>query len=71
MTPAAGGSENVDRVTLTAAAQRLLELADSAPAGTAPVDQARINAIRQSIDDGTYEINHAQVVDRLLSFDND
>ena len=55
-----------DRVTLTDAAQRLLKAEES----EAPVDRARVDAIRKSIDDGTYQPNSARIAEKLISQDN-
>ena len=60
--PAAAG----DRVTLTDAAQRLLKAEES----EAPVDRAKVDAIRRSIADGTYQPNSARIAEKLIETEN-
>lgn len=69
---AAGKSEAApaqgDRVTLTDTAQRLLQEA-AADAG-APVDEAKVAAIRQAIADGSYAVDSKQIAAKLVELDN-
>jgi negative regulator of flagellin synthesis FlgM len=71
--PAAGGVGNSeapsttgDRVTLTDAAQRLLKAEQS----EAPVDRAKVDAIRKSIADGTYTVDSSSIAEKLIDADN-
>ncbi len=66
---ATGAAERGDKVTLTGAAQRLLEMAGDGQQG-APVDQSRVQALRQSIEDGTYQVDPAQIARALWQADN-
>ena len=38
-------------------------------AGTAPVDQARIEKLRAGIADGSYQIDHAKIAAKMISLD--
>jgi flagellar biosynthesis anti-sigma factor FlgM len=62
-------TESGDKVTLTSAAQRLLEAASDGEQG-APVNQARVEALRQSIEDGTYQVDPGQIAQALWRADN-
>jgi negative regulator of flagellin synthesis FlgM len=59
-----------DRVTLTPAAQ-LLVAAEHADAGDAPVDHARVDALRAAIANGTHRVNAEHIAKRLIKMDND
>lgn len=59
---AAGGSDTVD---LTSQAQRFLEL-EGQLAATPVVDAARVSEIRNSLADGSYEINAEEIADKML-----
>lgn len=65
--PIAPGS---DSVSLTESARRLSELASEAAAGEA-VDVSRVEAVRQALDDGVYEIDPRNIAERLLALDNE
>lgn len=72
-----GGSNSVvappssrgDTVQLSEAAQTLRDV-ERRLADTPDVDSARVESIRQQIDDGTYEINPDRIAERILDFDN-
>ncbi len=69
--PAAGGrTETGDQLTLTDSAQRLLEATRSA-GDASPVDQARVDAIRSSIADGSYVIDPERIAAGLLKMEQD
>lgn len=61
--------EAAERVTLTEAARSLLQLR-GAGADAAPVDPARVEALRAAIADGTYEIDAERIAERLIALDN-
>ena len=69
---AAGTSEaspsQGDRVTLTETAQRLLQ--GTATDAGAPVDEAKVSAIRQAIADGSYTVDSKQIAAKLVELDN-
>ncbi len=68
-TQAAAGSEaQGDKVTLTGAAQRLLDMARETEG--APVDQAKVEALRQALADGTYQVDPAKIAQALWRMDN-
>lgn len=55
-----------DRVTLTPAARHLLETTEAG----APVDEAKVAAIRAAIADGSYTVDAGRVAERLIGLDN-
>lgn len=57
-----------DQVTLTEAAQRLLQRGES-DAG-APVNEARVAALRSAIANGNYEVDSATIANRLVDGHN-
>ncbi len=59
-----------DQVTLTESAQRLLEASRSASDAGA-VDQARVQAIRQSLADGSYVIDPERIAAGLLRMEQE
>lgn len=61
------GSKN-DRVSLTAAAERLLQTERSSERQPV-VDTKRVEAIRGQIINGNYHINESRVSDKLLNFE--
>jgi len=58
-------SGNAADLTLTDAAKNLLNL-QAAVSQVDDVDLAKVEAIRQSIEDGTYEIDSAKLADNLI-----
>ncbi len=60
---------STDTVTLTEPARQLSELSSEAAAGEA-VDIGRVETVRQSIDDGTYQIDSQQIAERLLALED-
>lgn len=59
-------SGNSDQVTLTAAARSLLEAGRGA---SAPVDAARVAALREAIAEGSYQIDAGRVAERLFALE--
>jgi len=57
-----------DQVSLTETASRLREL-EALMAGTPDIDPARVEALRQAIQDGRYEIDNAHVADKLIALE--
>lgn len=58
---AAGGAEST-KVTLSGAASALFDgTVDGA------FDEEKVNRIRQSIADGTYQVNHGAIADKLIA----
>jgi negative regulator of flagellin synthesis FlgM len=64
------GSESgaLDTLSLTGAAA-LMQKLDAAIAAAPVVDMARVNRIQQAIENGTYEIDPAQVADKMLALE--
>lgn len=60
--PAAAG----DRITLTDVALRLGEITQQLSAGPPPLDQQRVDQIRQAIADGRYDVSTENVAARLM-----
>ena len=61
--------QTADQLSLTSSAQLLKELSE-AVAASPEVDQSRIDAIRQAIADGSYDIDAGRIADRLLNLDD-
>ncbi|MCC5869992.1 MAG: flagellar biosynthesis anti-sigma factor FlgM [Gammaproteobacteria bacterium] len=71
--PAAGGqtarreaASTSDQVTLTAAARSLLEAGRET---NAPVDAARVAALREAIADGSYRVDAGRVAEQLFALE--
>ena len=62
---AADGSARSDTVDLTSRAQRFMEL-ESQLAATPVVDSARVSEIRESLADGSYQIDAEAIADKML-----
>lgn len=58
-----------DHVTLTGSARTMQKLAD-AVAGSPVVDAAKVAAVKQSIQNGTYQVNAGRVAAKLLQFES-
>ncbi|CAK0777322.1 negative regulator of flagellin synthesis FlgM [Gammaproteobacteria bacterium] len=65
--PTAQGVESTDRVTLTATAERLRQGSNGA---RSPIDEKRLESIRQKIASGSYQVDASRVADRLLRFES-
>ena len=58
----------VDQVTLTGSARTMQKLADAV--ATAPaVDAAKVAAVKQAIQNGTYQVDAARVAAKMLRFE--
>lgn len=62
-------SPGSDSVSLTESARRLSELSSEAAAGAA-VDFARVETVRQALDEGLYEIDARKIAERLLALED-
>jgi negative regulator of flagellin synthesis FlgM len=58
-----------DTVTLTNSA-RSLQLIESAVANAPVVNTAKVAAVKQAINSGTYQVNAGQVADKILQFEH-
>ena len=67
---AAAGSAGSESVSLTQAAEELLALETQLRA-LPNVDQARVDSIRQAIEDGSYNVDPQRIVDTLLQSELD
>jgi negative regulator of flagellin synthesis FlgM len=63
----AAASKADDQLKLTDSALALREAAK--PGDTAIVDQQRVEQIRQSLADGTYQVNPGRIADRMIALD--
>ena len=59
--------QTAERLTLTAIGQYLASAADEPP----PVDRARVNALRDALAAGNYEIDSERVAAKLLAVDRE
>jgi|GEM_PF-2379281 len=65
--PTAQGVESTDRVTLTATAERLRQGSNGEKS---PIDEKRLESIRQKIASGSYQVDASRVADKLLRFES-
>ena len=65
--PSTDATGRSDQLTLTSAGQYLAEAAGE----PAPVDRDRIEAIREALANGTYEIDSSRIAGKLLKLDRD
>ncbi|MFW5910906.1 MAG: flagellar biosynthesis anti-sigma factor FlgM [Thiohalospira sp.] len=65
---AEGGAD--DKVSFTDVASRLQNL-EAAMAKEPAVDPHRVETVRQSIEDGTFEVNAESIASRLMEMDQD
>ena len=68
-TQGAGGTAE-DKVSFTDVASRLQKL-ESAMAQEPAVDPHRVESVRQSIEDGTFEVNAESIASRLMEMEQD
>ena len=66
-TDAAAASKSSDQVVLTDSARALQSAART---GDTPVDEQRVDGIRQAIAAGSYQVNPGYIADRMLSLDS-
>lgn len=64
------GGASDDKVSFTDVASRLQSL-EAAMAKEPAVDPHRVEAVRQSIEDGTFEVNAESIASRLMEMDQD
>jgi negative regulator of flagellin synthesis FlgM len=65
---AAAQPASSDSVSLTPAAQ-LLRNAESSIAEQPVVDSQRVSAVREAINDGSFEVNPAQIASKMMSLE--
>ena len=58
-----------DQLTLTSSARSLQKIED-AIAQTPVVNSSKVDAVKQAISSGTYQVNSASVADKLLQFES-
>lgn len=58
------------QVQLTDTAVNLKQI-ESRIAGLPDIDRARVDAVRQRVDSGAYQVNAGRLADRLLAFERD
>lgn len=64
----AGSSSSQVQLTDTAVNLKQIE---SRIAGLPDIDRARVDAVRQRVDSGAYQVNAGRLADRLLAFERD
>ena len=62
-------AQTSDQLSLTSSAQLLKEL-NEAIAAAPEVDQSRVDAIKQAIADGSYQVDAGRIADKLLQLDD-
>jgi negative regulator of flagellin synthesis FlgM len=65
---ASAGSPRTDQVSLTDTAARMREL-EALLAETPEIDPARVEALREAIRDGRYEVDSVHVADKLIALE--
>ncbi len=65
---AGAAASTADQVTLTGSGRAMQRLAD-AVAATPTVNAAKVAAVKQSIQNGTYQVNSGQVAAKILQFE--
>jgi negative regulator of flagellin synthesis FlgM len=63
--PAESAAAGVSPVRITDSAKQLAALEQTLQ-GSAPVNEARVNAIRSAIEDGRYQVNAEVIADKLM-----
>ena len=58
-----------DQISLTSSAQLLKELGDTISASP-DTDQSRVQAIRQALADGSYDLSASRIADKLLNLED-
>jgi negative regulator of flagellin synthesis FlgM len=66
---ASGGAPAADHVTLTDSALTLQKLGE-AVADTPVVDAAKVANVKQAVQDGSYQVNTANVANKILGFES-
>ena len=67
---AAPGPQASDTVVLTDAVRKMAEL-ESTLAQTPAVDTGRIAALKQAIEDGSYDIRPERIAEKLIALENE
>jgi negative regulator of flagellin synthesis FlgM len=62
-------TQSADQLTLTSSARSLQKIED-AIAQTPVVNSSKVDAVKQAISSGTYQVNSASVADKLLQFES-
>jgi negative regulator of flagellin synthesis FlgM len=66
--PGPGGQSSADKVSLTSQAEKLQHL-DRIAKATPDIDMDRVNAIKSSIANGTFQVDSEKIADNLLKSD--
>jgi negative regulator of flagellin synthesis FlgM len=67
--PTAGSASTADQATFTGPARTLQKLAETL-ANTPVVNAAKVTSVKQSLQNGTYQVDNGRVADKLIEFDN-
>jgi negative regulator of flagellin synthesis FlgM len=62
-------SQTGDHVTLTTSARSLQKLSE-AIAQAPVVDAAKVAAVKQAVNNGSYKVDSARIADKMLQFEN-
>lgn len=66
----AGSAGNAsDQLSLTTSAQLLKELSDAVDSSSG-IDRDRVAAIKQALEDGSYQVDAARIADKLLKLED-
>ncbi len=66
--PAAGSASKADQATFTGSARTLQKLAETV-ANTPVVNAAKVTSVKQSLQNGTYQVDTRRVADKLIEFE--
>jgi negative regulator of flagellin synthesis FlgM len=66
--PVANSAPSADTVTLTGSA-RFLQKLGAAVASAPVIDEAKVAAVKQAVQSGSYQVDAGRVADKLLSFE--
>jgi negative regulator of flagellin synthesis FlgM len=67
---AAPAASTADQLTLTGSARTLQKLGD-AIASTPVVNTAKVAAVKQAVQSGSYQVDPGQVADKIIQFESD
>lgn len=68
-TPAAGSASKADQATFTGSALTLQKLGE-ALANTPVVNASKVASVKQSVQNGSYQVDAGRVADKLIESDN-
>jgi negative regulator of flagellin synthesis FlgM len=68
-TTASAASQTGDHVTLTTSARSLQKLSE-AIAQAPVVDAAKVAAVKQAVNNGSYKVDSNRIADKMLQFEN-